>query len=731
MGAKAEAMKRLPCRLGLALLLTMLVRPGVAAQETPADNEERPSFPGEVELVTVDVVVTDEDGNPVTGLTADDFTVLEEDEPQAISSFEAVELPPAPSKAPPPRPPVSTNMVPERRTGRSFLILFDDLHLTPQDAPQAKGAVATFLREGVREGDKVGLLATSGDAWWSTRMEAGREDLLAIVRRLEGRRLPESRLDRLSDWEAMRIAQNNDTIVGQTVLRRFQTLRLMPDNAFPAERVERVRQDREENDLLYGRGINDLMIESRASETYNYVRIRARRTLAALERALESLMLAKGRKSLILVSDGFVFDTSLDGFKDVVRAARRSNVALYFLNTRGLEGLEGLYGADRVQPMAGRDTGAVLADVTQESAGSEHLASATGGFTIRNTNDLDSGIQRIARESLSYYLLGYTPNNPPRDGSYRRIEVKVRGGEDLNIRARKGYYAPREGEDPDERTKVDADIQRALDSPYFNDQIPLRMTSFVREETLFGHARTLLTIEIDVTDLTFQERKADGYQVGVLNFLLGVAERDSSDVRREDKEVEIVLRPGALGEPGPMWYTVTREFELTPGRYQAKVVVRDPANHKLGAVAHEFEVPELTGLRVSTPILSDRLQQTSESAAGAMALARRQFASGRPLFCQFDVYGAASGEITGMPRVTAGYALVRSDGTTVALGEPTAIEPTSLGFVSRLWGLPLQGVEPGDYDLVITVRDEVAGEVRTLREPFTVTAPPGPVTTGG
>ena len=184
---------------GTGLALALLCLPGLRAQE-PADDQ--PSFPGEIELVTVDVVVTDKDGNPVTGLTRGDFSVEEEGEAQTITSFEAVELPSEPAEAPPPRPRVSTNMLPERRTSRSFLILFDDLNLTPQNAPQGKGAIATFLQEGVREGDQVGLLATSGDAWWNTRMEAGREDLLAIVRRLEGRRLPENRLDRLSDWEA-------------------------------------------------------------------------------------------------------------------------------------------------------------------------------------------------------------------------------------------------------------------------------------------------------------------------------------------------------------------------------------------------------------------------------------------------------------------------------------------------------------------------------------------------
>ena len=213
--------------------------------------------------------------------------------------------------------------------------------MTHEDGPPAQAAIAAFLEKGVREGDYVSLLASSGESWWNTRMEGGRADLLAVLRRLEGRRLPDGRLDRLSDWEAMRIAQYNDTLVGERVYRRFQMLRLTEDAAFPASRVEQTRSQREEDTTLYGRGINEMMVETRAAETYRDVRERGTRALATLERALDSLLGAKGRKTLILVSDGFILDTALDGFKQVVQAARRSNVAIYFVNTRGLKGLGG------------------------------------------------------------------------------------------------------------------------------------------------------------------------------------------------------------------------------------------------------------------------------------------------------------------------------------------------------------------------------------------------------
>jgi len=66
---------------------------------------------------------------------------------------------------------------------------------------------------------------------------------------------------------------------------------------------------------------------------------RLRTTLDALERALNGLAGAKGRKSVILVSEGFIHDINVDEFKRVSEASRRANAAVYFLNSRGLEGM--------------------------------------------------------------------------------------------------------------------------------------------------------------------------------------------------------------------------------------------------------------------------------------------------------------------------------------------------------------------------------------------------------
>ena len=93
-----------------------------------------------------------------------------------------------------------------------------------------------------------------------------------------------------------------------------------------------------------------------------------------------------------------------------------------------------------------------------------------------------------------------------------------------------------------------------------------------------------------------------------------------------------------------------------------------------------------------------------------VALARREFATGSDLLCQFEVYGAKADEKSGMPKVVQGYLVRRSDGSILTSMEPSVINPTSLGKVTRLFGFRLTDAPPGDYEILMTIRDELAGQ---------------------
>jgi VWFA-related protein len=713
----------------LLLLLLLPLGGTLAAQDQPTptappagpsasatQEEAPPTFAAGVEQVVVDVVVTDKKGNPVPGLTRDDMSVFEDGQPQEITSFDAVALPDEPGEKPPPPPEVSSNVGEASDRGRTFLIIFDDMHLTPFRARDAKAAVASFLENGVREGDRVTLVATSGAVWWTTRMEAGREKLIDSLKRLDGRRIPDMSPERMSDWEAMRIHMYRDPQVVASVMRRFQTYGV----------AGVLQQQQDNSNPLYGT-VDDPFVNARASEVYYSATTRNRQTLDILERLLNGLAVGRGRKSVILVSEGFIYDPNLDEYKRVNDAARRANAAIYFVNARGLEGMPTGFGAEFGPAIPSQDVGLAFTSNLEEAAGSESLADNSGGFVVRNTNDLVSGIQRIAKETRVYYLLGYNSTNTARDGRFREIDVKLKDGKGLKVRARKGYYAPSDEASSQPRAKegVDPVIQAALDSPWPQGGIPVRMTHYVGSEGMMGKASVLLVAEVDIRGLQFAEE--EGRSVGQFDFLLVVAHRESGEFFRYSQDVQMRLRPSTRERLNRLWFPIPRDFELRPGDQQAKIVVREKATGKVGSVTHEFSVPPLDVFRASTPILSDTGQPgTAGQPPRPVPLARREFPEGADMLCQFEVYGAAQGS-DGMPKVANGYAITGPDGSVFTGQMESVIRPTSIGHLTRLVGFSLKGATPGDYEMVMTFRDEVSKKSFETREAFKVVPAPPPL----
>jgi hypothetical protein len=151
-------------------LLALALAASAAAQD-PRLEPEPPRVPSDVELVVVDVVVSAIAGAPLAGLRAEDFKVTEDGVPQAVGSFEAVDVSAgtAEVESAERRPRVSVNTGLQAMTTRSFVIVFDQVHLSSVGAERAKTAISDFLRFGPREGDTVTIVGTGGGSWWMTR----------------------------------------------------------------------------------------------------------------------------------------------------------------------------------------------------------------------------------------------------------------------------------------------------------------------------------------------------------------------------------------------------------------------------------------------------------------------------------------------------------------------------------------------------------------------------------
>ncbi len=722
-------MKARPHALFVVVLVAMASLPSAGG----AQPQEGATFQSKVELITVDAVVVDQSGKPVRGLTREDFVLSEDGRPKDIASFEAYALDPQPEDTVvpvPASPRVSTNVAPaQHRTGRAFALLVDDLRIPRQEGDYARKAVADFVKRSLSAGDEVTLGTTSGKAWWSARIPEGREDLLAVLNRIQGSYVDPSSREHMTEFEAFWI---NNREQGQSP---GSTGNLTEQLDNPASILDRVVK-RWLSLSLCGFVERDAVlscpadIKNTAASIDTARRQRVRATLAGICRALEALAPVPGRTSLLLFSPGFLQDNDLTQ-GDVTAAARESHTAVYFVDTRGLmanavgSASEETY--SEALPEAPRDQAAVrFEEINRESEGSQTLADDTGGFSVKNTNDINAGAERIGDESRVFYLLGFhpTPGKSAREWRALKIDVKKPG---LKVRSRKGYtlravlteqdLKPQKKPDPKLSNKVEPShpVARALESVHDAPGIPLRAMTYVLDPRANGLTHVVVAIEMDTAQLAFQAKGKE--RAAQVELSVAALNRDSGRGFIHDDPVDVKLPAGEAAS----WRGLVREFELPAGVSQVRVVARDSATGALGAVTQRFEVPEPGTLRIGTPILTDHVEPAKDpqSRPQAAVAVHRTFLPGGGIYCQFEIFGATR-DPAGALRVSAGLALKAADGRLVMRADPTPIAADAQGRLVRLVGIPLEGLAEGSYELVLRSHDQVSGADVEDHETFTL-----------
>jgi VWFA-related protein len=359
--------------------------------------------------VLVDVRVT-RDGVPVPGLRKEDFTILEDGVEKPVVLLEEVWAPGVE------RPTEAGEYV---VLPRLLVFVVDERHMRPDQAERAKEALLAFLDSGARPGDRVAVVSTATGGMAGTQLPEGRASLDAFIRGLKGR-YQAPQFESLSEAEALRIVK------GDPGTKTAVAQRLLSDGTIfvsPRSGDMQMQAEREANRLA-------LRVHAEAEE-------RCRASLDVLARALEWSSQWRGRKAFVFLSGGFFYDPAVPEFYTIARLAQRANGTVSFLDARRLG-----------EPRAGAEQGSAeiltslsesQADVFDESRGTEVVASESGGFIVRNSNDLEGGLERVARDVDAYYLIGYEPPDEPRKlKELRRIEVKV-AVPGVEVRHRKGY----------------------------------------------------------------------------------------------------------------------------------------------------------------------------------------------------------------------------------------------------------------------------------------------------
>jgi VWFA-related protein len=497
--------------------------------------QEPPRFPSAAEIVRIDAVVVDAAGRPVTGLTAADFAIEEDGKPREIASFEPIVVQSVVARDDAPVPAASSApRALEPQEGRALLIYFDDIHVSPPNAEWVRHSLGPFLQREIRPGDAVTVVAPHGNFWWTARTAWEHAQLPAVVERLKGQHNPNPFKDEKSDWLVMQQVE---------YAPRIQEGRAVGSDPFSLQREGQ-----------YGMALG-----------------RIRRSLNGLERAIASLDGFRGRKSVIVYSEGFILPPHdpfyFPEFQRTVDQCRRANVALFVADPRGLR--TGRPTAEG--PTAGGTGGLSGGAMDGETGGSSHIAIATGG-RVFSVNDATEAVAHVLEESKAYYLVGFRPEGG-RPGE-RKVTVRVRR-EGHRVRARNRYYWG----DPVPGATGDSAAVVALRAMSDRTEVPFRVGTVPGRTAGDGPAPTRLRLDLEPVAGRGERR---------LSLLVEARPLAAGEIVHDGADLTV--------PPSAAPLAIERELRLAPGVWQARVVLTDQETGEVGSALHTFEVERAPGL---------------------------------------------------------------------------------------------------------------------------------------
>jgi VWFA-related protein len=363
-----------------SLVLLLITAALVSTQDPPApQGTAQPTFRAGVNVVRVDVIVTDASGNPVTDLAKEEFEIVEDGRPQTIDLFRQIRIDGSAPDAARPRQ-VLNRDTEEREASRDdvriFAILLADYQVCTERSRLVRDALASFVSK------------------------LGPTDLVAVMHPLTSVR-------------DLVFTYDHDSIL--TTIQRFEGRRgdYRPRNLIEEEHVNQVRSPEPIRNAV------------------------VRDALKALAVRLGSMR--EGRKSLVFVSEGFPpgWFTDPQQLREITREANRHNTSIYPLDPRGLVADDGAV-TPTLRPGCGRVPSSMRLRLTQDTL--RELADETDGRAIVNRNSLAEGLAQILRDSSQYYLLGYSSTASEADGKFHQIRVRAKRPK-VQVRARKGYWA--------------------------------------------------------------------------------------------------------------------------------------------------------------------------------------------------------------------------------------------------------------------------------------------------
>jgi VWFA-related protein len=690
-------------------------KPTPAAVATPSPTPQKPAG-GEddvvrisTNLVQVDAVVTDKNGKVVTDLRPEEIRIFEDGRAQDITNFSYVI---ADSSSPgQPRPaPVADKTVPPPPTAplrpdqvrRTIALVVDDLGLSFESTSSVRRSLKKFVDEQMEPGDLVAIIRTSGGIGALQQFTSDKRQLYAAIERVKWYSSGRGGVSAFAP-----IADNSSANA---------------DAQASQEDLDQFRED------VFSVG-----------------------TLGAVRYVVKGLRELPGRKSVLLISDGFKITSrdqqqTLRAFEELRRLvdeAGRASVVIYTINATGLQTL-GLTAADSTGRMNPVQIQQQLmnrrAAAFDSQEGLNYLAQETGGLAIHNNNDLSGGIRRVIDDQRGYYLIGYRPDESTFDSktgrrTFHKLSVKVLRPGKFNVRMRNGFIGISDEEMRAAQPTARDQILGALFSPFGAAGVHVRLTPLFANDAK-GGAFLRSMLHVNASDLTFTN-EPDGWHQAEFD-VVAVTFGDNGRI------VDQISRTHVMRARGERYQQVLRDgfvyfftFPIkNPGAYQLRAALRDHGSEHIGSASQFIEIPDvkknrlvlsslvLTGINPASlkkpeaapdagnPATANA-HEGEENVDPMNSSAVRQMHRGTIVRYGLIAYNAHLDKAGGPPQLQIQVRMFR-EGKIVFSGKQQPLDPVNQPDLKRLdvdgaFQLGTE-MEPGEYVLQVVVTDLLADQ---------------------
>ena len=506
----------------------------------------------------VPVVVRDGHGKPVAGLKKEDFQLFDRGKPQNISRFTAEKAggqnikfaEDADDVAKPHKD--AESVIPQR----FIAYLFDDVHASFANLAFARQAATKHLSSDLTPTDRAAIFTTSGQVM--VDFTDDKDKLLDALNRLQPRPIGRASTQQCPDisyYMADMIVNKNDTMaLGAATADTMACMNMDPSMASTAQQMAQTTAQ-----MMLGIGEHETQV-----------------TYSVLKDVIRRMSATPGVRIVVLASPGFITTDSLRSEEtDIMDRAIRNNITINTLDIRGLY----VDGADasqartsRLKQQYDRDSARVEGDTLGE------IAYGTGGTFFQNNNSMDEGFRVTGTAPETYYLLGFSPQNLKLDGTFHALKVTLKAPGHLDLQARKGYYAPRRLTDAAETAKTE--IEEALFSREELRELPVDLhTQFFKAAN--GTANVTVLAHLDVKHFKF--KKADGRNNNIITVVSSLFDRNGNMVVAITKKLELHLKDETLESKIESGLTLRTPFNVKPGTYLVRLVVRDSEGQMISA----------------------------------------------------------------------------------------------------------------------------------------------------